>query len=470
MTIEHMQVFPCANGFKAAVVGASGTVSDVVFGGTDSTTTWIIGVQVGGAASGLVSSIRFNNVIVSAETPFSDAGWVIESGSDGFNCVQCGAQRNGNDIKGMHIRNTAGGSAPSNIMISNTGMECGPTKDCLTIDAVGLNVTVDSSIISAGLRNVVFNGGKSFHIANSTIVLAQQEGVILTAQPTGEFSISTSTISDSSNATNNTSANFKANANIGNFKLIGNTFKQTLAAPPANLPVNDVLLAAGTGNNITIRDNTLSNNVTAPMSNGATGLANIIERNTPNSATANPSNANGFSYAKATAVTVNANVTTDQNLMAFSLAPGALNAIDKLIHVAGSGIYTTLTSAPTVTLKVKLCTVSGCGSGTVITACSWTTQATTAAVTNSWYIDNCDIGTISAGATGTVIGKGRADVQIGATAGVRAPEIDVETNNAASAAVDLTAALFVQISITFSVNQAGAHTGKEWLGSATVVN
>lgn len=289
MTIEHMQVFPCAIGFKAAVVGASGTVSDVVFGGTDSTTTWVTGVQVGGAAAGLVSSIRFNNVIVSAETPFSDSGWVIESGSDGFNCVQCGAQRNGNDIKGMHIRNTAGGSAPSNIMISNTGMECGPTKDCLTIDAVGLNVTMDSSIISAGLRNVVFNGGKSFHIANSTIVLAQQEGVILTAQPTGEFVISTSTISDSSNATNNTSANFKANANVGNFKLTGNTFKQTLAAPPANLPIDDILITAGTGDNITIDGNNLNNHVTASLVNSATGGGIVIFNNLPRSVNqANP--------------------------------------------------------------------------------------------------------------------------------------------------------------------------------------
>jgi hypothetical protein len=120
--------------------------------------------------------------------------------------------------------------------------------------------------------------------------------------------------------------------------------------------------------------------------------------------------------------------------MAFTLKPGALNTVNKMLKVEGAGIYTTQSAqTPTLTFKVKLCTVSGCGSGTVITACSWTTAATTASVTNSWYIDYCKIGTISTGATGTVIGKGRADVQIGATGGVRAPEIDVETNNAASA-------------------------------------
>jgi hypothetical protein len=39
---------------------------------------------------------------------------------------------------------------------------------------------------------------------------------------------------------------------------------------------------------------------------------------------------------------------------------------------------------------------------------------------------------------------------------VRAPEIDVETNNAASASVDLTAQLFVQVTVTFSTNAATA--------------
>jgi hypothetical protein len=157
--------------------------------------------------------------------------------------------------------------------------------------------------------------------------------------------------------------------------------------------------------------------------------------------------------------------------MAFSLPAGFLNAVDKVLHITGSGIYTTVAAqTPTLTFKVKLCTVSGCGSGTVITACSWTTAATTASVTNSWYIDNCDIGTITNGATGTVIGKGRADVQIGVTGGVRAPEVDVETNNAASAAIDLTAALFVQVTIAFSTNAAGPNTGKQWLGAVQLMN
>jgi hypothetical protein len=93
--------------------------------------------------------------------------------------------------------------------------------------------------------------------------------------------------------------------------------------------------------------------------------------------------------------------------MAFTLKPGALNTVNKMLKVEGAGIYTTQSAqTPTLTFKVKLCTVSGCGSGTVITACSWTTAATTASVTNSWYIDYCKIGTISTGATGTVIGKG----------------------------------------------------------------
>jgi hypothetical protein len=136
-------------------------------------------------------------------------------------------------------------------------------------------------------------------------------------------------------------------------------------------------------------------------------------------------------------------------LQEVALAAGYLNTSAKQVSWNGSGIFTIgAAQTPTLTWKVKLCTVSGCGSGTVVTLASITTAATVAATNNPWSII-LQSGTATTGATGTLIIHGILALDIGALATV-ADTVYGDTNIAASAGIDLTAALFVDVTVATS--------------------
>lgn len=148
-----------------------------------------------------------------------------------------------------------------------------------------------------------------------------------------------------------------------------------------------------------------------------------------------------------------ANVSTDQNLVAIPLLANQLLKANRTLQVKGGGIYS-LGAASTVTIKVKLCTVSGCGSGTVITACQFATgsNANTAVVSSFNY--ECNIGTsTAAGANSKVIGKGVLNIEVGASNTAALSQFgDVTT--AESSTIDLTGSVFVQTSVTFGTANA----------------
>ena len=154
-----------------------------------------------------------------------------------------------------------------------------------------------------------------------------------------------------------------------------------------------------------------------------------------------------------TAVTAT-NPSAEAQLMELTLTSAALNATNRKAMVHGSGRYTTAAGqTPTLRYRVYLCTVSGCGSGTVLTLMDHTTAATTASTTNSWKIDGV-IGVVGSGATGTVESKWVQLVQLGA-AGPLSPEQRLDQNNAASSAIDLTGVLYVRFTVLASSANAG---------------
>jgi hypothetical protein len=165
----------------------------------------------------------------------------------------------------------------------------------------------------------------------------------------------------------------------------------------------------------------------------------------------------GNSVTSTTPVTVNTNTTSDQQLMELSLSAGYLNSLNQPFLFDGAGVYSTQTAqTPTITLKIKLCTVSGCGSGTVVTLVSIVSTATIAAVTNN----NWNLAVLgyphTIGATGNLEIHGPLAVDLGALT-TTADSVFVDTNTAASANIDLTAALFVDFTIAFSTNAATAN-------------
>lgn len=151
-----------------------------------------------------------------------------------------------------------------------------------------------------------------------------------------------------------------------------------------------------------------------------------------------------------TPVTANANVTTDQQLMELSLSAGYLNTAAQPFLIHGSGIFS-VTLTPTVTLKFKLCTVSGCGSGTVVTLATIASSVTTTASSNQ-FIADISCGTKTTGATGNLICHGFGPIDLTSTSVVSTVFTDANTTNSAN--IDLTAALFLDTTVAFSTGSA----------------
>lgn len=150
-----------------------------------------------------------------------------------------------------------------------------------------------------------------------------------------------------------------------------------------------------------------------------------------------------------TPVTANANVTTAQTLQELSLSAGALNTLNQINLIHGSGVLTIQNlQTPTLTYAVKLCTVSGCGSGTVVTLATMTTTAAVAATNNTWNL-NLAAATAATGGSGNLIVHGKLAIDIGATSAI-ADSVFNDANTAVSSNINLAAALFVDFVVTSS--------------------
>ena len=168
--------------------------------------------------------------------------------------------------------------------------------------------------------------------------------------------------------------------------------------------------------------------------------------------------ATGTAVTNRTPVTANTNSTSAQALMELSLGAGYFNSSGQPFLFNAAGLYTTQAAqTPTITLTTKLCTVSGCGSGTVVTLASIVSTATIAAVTNNnWNLSFVGYNTAT-GATGNLEVHGFISADLGALTST-ADSIFNDLNTAVSSNIDLTAALYVDFFVTFSTNAAGPNT------------
>jgi hypothetical protein len=159
--------------------------------------------------------------------------------------------------------------------------------------------------------------------------------------------------------------------------------------------------------------------------------------------------------ASTTPVTAsNPTINTDTALIQLSLGAGFLNTASQVSDIKGSGIYTSTTaSTPALTIKAKLCTVSGCGSGTVVTLFNIVTTAlnTVAIVNATWNLTGTCV-TNTTGATGNLVCHGSPGLVLdtGASLGI-ADSVFADTNTATLSNIDLTAALFLQFTVAQSV-------------------
>ncbi|HEY3838134.1 MAG TPA: hypothetical protein VGL72_16255, partial [Bryobacteraceae bacterium] len=155
-----------------------------------------------------------------------------------------------------------------------------------------------------------------------------------------------------------------------------------------------------------------------------------------------------------TPVTVSASSTSPQLLQEVSVPANTLNTLNQPFLLDAAGIYTDGSAqTPTLTFAVKLCTVSGCGSGTVVTVFSAVTGATATASNDQWRILG-HLVTAVIGSSGQLEAHANFVVDLGAGATV-AQSVYQDSNTALTSAIDLTAPLFIDFTVTTSTGSTG---------------
>jgi len=170
-----------------------------------------------------------------------------------------------------------------------------------------------------------------------------------------------------------------------------------------------------------------------------------------------------------TPVTVNANVATDQNMMACTIPAGTLNRVGRTLRVKVAGVYSTpAASTSQMTLKIKLCTVSGCGSGTVISPINiQSTALGTVQITNDNFSARSELTTQTAGASSAYEAHGEYLIDL-ATLATAADNVFGDGNTATVGTIDSTAQLFLQCTFAFSNASASNSATQRQLIAETV--
>jgi hypothetical protein len=239
---------------------------------------------------------------------------------------------------------------------------------------------------------------------------------------------------------------------VGSYKV----YRTTAGGTPSTTGLIGTITVTNTtlgGSSFTLDDTGLAGDGSTPPTVNNTG--NIVAGG-PTVSTASGPVSGSWKCVNVTPVTVSANVNTDQNLMACTIPAGTLNSVGKTLRIWAAGVYSTeVANASTIRLKAKLCTVSGCGSGTVITPLDLTSGANAGGQTNNGWNLTPMVSTQTAGASSAYESHGNLAVDL--TGVAAADSVYTDANVATVGTIDSTVQLFLQITGTFSV--AGAAAG-----------
>jgi len=166
--------------------------------------------------------------------------------------------------------------------------------------------------------------------------------------------------------------------------------------------------------------------------------------NNNNNGTSSPTGA--WQCTNVTPVTVNANVTTDQNLMACTVPAGTLNRVGRTLRLWLAGVYSTPAASTTaVVVKAKL---------GALTLATWTSTALAGIqATNDQFNVTGWSTTQTGGATAAFEVHGNMDIDLGVGNTV-ADSNFADVNTATVSSVDSTAVQTLQITIAFTVASA----------------
>jgi len=164
----------------------------------------------------------------------------------------------------------------------------------------------------------------------------------------------------------------------------------------------------------------------------------------------------------------NPTAATDVQLMELSLAASYLNSAGQPFAIHGSGVLSTTTaSTPQVTITAKLCSVSGCGSGTVTPLAAIQSSAlNTVAITNASWNYEIIATTVGTGASCNLIVKGAPGLTIENGASLAAADSVYTDSNTAVSSPNQTCtnALFIDFFVQQSATGA-SNSYKQLLGA-----
>lgn len=210
---------------------------------------------------------------------------------------------------------------------------------------------------------------------------------------------------------------------------------------------------------VTVVDLTRQVTGVLPAANGGTGqnsTATFPASGTVATTPVTASNADTCTvdgYGASGALT-NPAATTDTQLAELTLSSACLNTANKSLEVYAHVVTIAgTTQTPTYTVKVKVCTVSGCGSGTVVTACTFGPTGAMTASTTVHAEMRCNILTTTTGSSGVLESAGFAILNITSASGTGGVLWN-DTQTAGSSAISLTGSIFVDV-----VGQLSAQSG-----------
>jgi len=281
-------------------------------------------------------------------------------------------------------------------------------KGSIYVDSTSKNLSVkdDAGVVKHGVRTKAA-------VSNSFVTAIDDDGTVTVVQPAFSNLSGTATAAQ-----------------------IPAALSSTTSVNATTIPASKTLMATDTSV-LAAQMPALTGDVTTSAGAVATTIANsAVTRGKADSTV------NGIGVVST--VSVNGVAATDTQLLEVTLPAAYLNRSSAVLDIKASGTWTTgTTQTPTQTFKVKLCTVSGCGSGTVLTLVSWTSAAATASTTQTWLTIST-LGTVTTGSSGTVIAHGFADLPVGASANTAFAGFH-DVNTAASSGIDLTAQLFLNL-------------------------
>lgn len=139
-------------------------------------------------------------------------------------------------------------------------------------------------------------------------------------------------------------------------------------------------------------------------------------------------------------------ITTAQTLMSLAFLAGALNKTNRALRVSGTVIFTNTSASATISIAIKL------GS---VTLCTITTTAPSTSITNGQLQFEFLVSVATSGSSGTLESHGQVTAQLtSATSGLVTNFAD--TNTAVSSAVNLTSALTLAATIAAGASVSSA--------------